>query len=169
MKHYPEIVHPPLLSTRHEGKESIKLTSNSFPGRRIINLQTTLSIIHSPLSSTATDTPSPVPDSHDRTPFTHPSLTSLAHLSSLTTATPGTSGARPLLTKKRLGNLASQLGMRDIVRWKPRLPADLDASGVDVVLTSTLYAIVGAVAMQQGGEVAGRVAKERILKPLGFI
>jgi hypothetical protein len=47
-------------------------------------------------------------------------------------------------------------------------PKDLDASGVNVVLTTTLYAIIGAIALQKGGDVAARVARERVLKPLGI-
>ena len=41
-------------------------------------------------------------------------------------------------------------------------------SGIDVVLATTLYAIVGAIALQKGGDVAARVAREKILKPLGI-
>jgi large subunit ribosomal protein L15 len=36
------------------------------------------------------------------------------------------------------------------------------------VLSQALYAIVGAVALQRGGEVAIRMVKERILAPLGL-
>jgi large subunit ribosomal protein L15 len=49
------------------------------------------------------------------------------------------------------------------------LPQNLDHSGIDVVLTTTVYAIIGAVALQRGSEVAGRVARERVLKPLGVV
>ena len=41
-------------------------------------------------------------------------------------------------------------------------------SGVEVVLTQALYAIVGAISLQKGGEVANRIARERILGPLGL-
>jgi hypothetical protein len=44
----------------------------------------------------------------------------------------------------------------------------LDTSGIDVVLTTSLYAIIGAIALQKGGDVAARVARERVLKPLGI-
>lgn len=39
---------------------------------------------------------------------------------------------------------------------------------MDVVLAQAVYAIVGAVALQRGGDVAVKVAKERILAPLGL-
>lgn len=45
---------------------------------------------------------------------------------------------------------------------------NLQSSGVDVVLAHTLYSIVGAVAMEKGGEFANKIVKERILSPLGL-
>jgi large subunit ribosomal protein L15 len=74
-----------------------------------------------------------------------------------------------ILTKKRLAGLATQLGMREILRWKPRMPANLEGSGIDAVLTTTVYAIIGAIAMQRGADVANHVARERVLKPLGIL
>jgi large subunit ribosomal protein L15 len=45
---------------------------------------------------------------------------------------------------------------------------NLSSSGVDVVLAHTLYSIVGAVAMEKGGEFANKIVRERILSPLGL-
>ena len=45
---------------------------------------------------------------------------------------------------------------------------DLTASGFPVVIQQALYAIVGAVALQKGGQLANSVVKERILSPLGL-
>jgi large subunit ribosomal protein L15 len=45
----------------------------------------------------------------------------------------------------------------------------LNASGIEAVLTSALYAIVGAIALQKGGDVAARVAREKVLKPMGIL
>lgn len=45
---------------------------------------------------------------------------------------------------------------------------NLPASGLDMVLTQALYAIVGALALEQGGAVANRVARERVLLPAGL-
>jgi large subunit ribosomal protein L15 len=42
------------------------------------------------------------------------------------------------------------------------------ASGLEVVLATSIYAIIGAIALQKGGAVAARVTRERILKPLGI-
>lgn len=47
-------------------------------------------------------------------------------------------------------------------------PGNFEGSGIDVVLTQALYAIVGAISLQNGGEVANRIARERILAPLGL-
>lgn len=35
-------------------------------------------------------------------------------------------------------------------------------------MATSLYAIIGAIALQKGGDVATRVARERVLKPLGI-
>ena len=48
------------------------------------------------------------------------------------------------------------------------MPGNLDGSGIDVVLAASIYAIIGAVALQRGSEVANHVARERVLKPLGI-
>lgn len=45
----------------------------------------------------------------------------------------------------------------------------MESSGIDVVLTTSLYAIIGAIALQKGGDVAARVAREKVLKPLGIL
>lgn len=42
-------------------------------------------------------------------------------------------------------------------------PNNLTESGIDLVLCTTLFAIVGAVSLQHGGEVASRVAREKVL------
>jgi large subunit ribosomal protein L15 len=47
-------------------------------------------------------------------------------------------------------------------------PDNLPGSGLEVVLAHTLYAIVGAIAMEKGGLVANEVVRERILSPLGL-
>ena len=47
-------------------------------------------------------------------------------------------------------------------------PQSLSASGADMVYTQAVFAIVGALALEKGGAVANKVAKERILDPLGL-
>ena len=45
---------------------------------------------------------------------------------------------------------------------------NLKGSGQPAIVGQALYAIVGAVAYQRGGEVANKVARERILDELGL-
>jgi large subunit ribosomal protein L15 len=45
---------------------------------------------------------------------------------------------------------------------------DLKGSGIESVLMTSLYAIVGAVALEKGGEVANKIVQDKILTPLGF-
>ncbi|KAH7323855.1 ribonuclease-III-like-domain-containing protein [Rhexocercosporidium sp. MPI-PUGE-AT-0058] len=130
----------------------------AFFGRRILNLQTNIALLQSPI---ATQTQSTGHASDDRLPFAHPSLQGLPNLTNVPISN--------ILTKERLGPLATQMGMREIMRWTPRNVHKMDSSGIDVVLTTSLYAIIGAIALQKGGDVAARVAREKILKPLGIL
>ena len=45
---------------------------------------------------------------------------------------------------------------------------NLLGSGLTVVISQALYAIIGAVALQKGGDVANTVVRERMLNPLGL-
>jgi len=78
-------------------------------GKRILLLQGTLAILHSPLS---TSTQASIPDPYNRTPFQHQALEGLSNL----TATPISN----VLNKERLGRLASSYGIGNVTRWKPR-------------------------------------------------
>lgn len=73
-----------------------------------------------------------------------------------------------VLDKVRLARLAATYGLDSVVRWKPKKSDNLEGSGVETVLAHTIYSIVGAVAMERGGEVANRMARERVLQPLGL-
>ena len=44
----------------------------------------------------------------------------------------------------------------------------MKGSGAELALQQALFAIVGAVALQNGGDVANRIARERVLAPLGL-
>jgi large subunit ribosomal protein L15 len=92
--------------------------------------------------------------------FAHPSLSGLNNITPLAKST--------TLDKKRLAQLAGSYGLHKVVRWKPRKTDRLESSGQDVVLAQAVYAIVGAVALQKGGDVAAQVARERVLAPLGL-
>ena len=97
---------------------------------------------------------------HNFAVFSHPSLSGLNNI---------TPHAKSMaLDKKRLAQLAGTYGLDKVTRWKPRQTERLESSGQDVVLAQTIYAVVGAVALQRGGDVAAQVARERILAPLGL-
>jgi len=66
-------------------------------------------LLHSPTATSTQSLPDP---KDDREPFTHPALEGLANLSDVPLG--------EILTKKRLAGLASQMGMQEIIRWKPR-------------------------------------------------
>ena len=92
------------------------------------------------------------------------------------------------MDKKQLAQLAVQYGLPAVIRWKPKkvsvrltlsteeiqeltLPVQTDnllGSGEDAVLAQSVYAIVGAIALERGGSEANRVVRERILSPLGL-
>jgi large subunit ribosomal protein L15 len=118
-----------------------------------------------------------MPDpSDDRVPFTHPALEGLTNLSDVP--------LKEVLTKTRLAGLATAVGMREIIRWTPKdvriavciikgntddvQVNHLNASGIELILAHTTYAIIGAIALQKGGDIAARVAREKVLKPLGI-
>ena len=45
---------------------------------------------------------------------------------------------------------------------------NLLGSGLESVSSTTLYAIIGAIALERGGEVANKITQDKILTPLGF-
>ena len=120
--------------------------------------------------------PPPTPDQYGRLPFTHPALEGLGGLHEKTRDV--------MIDKRNVAQLALQYGIDKLVRWKPKkacilLPrigivanlglaqiTRLENSGQDVVCAQALYAIIGAIALQKGGEVANRLTRERVLTPL---
>ncbi|KHJ31144.1 putative rnase iii domain protein [Erysiphe necator] len=130
----------------------------AFLGRRILNLQADLLLFSSP-SIRQLENPIEI-ESETRVPFQHPALIGLTNLidSPLTN----------ILSKEKLASFATNIGMRPIIRWYPRMVQDLDSSGIETVLATSLYAIVGALALEKGGEVSSDIAKNNILKPMGI-
>ncbi|ORY19268.1 hypothetical protein BCR34DRAFT_582435 [Clohesyomyces aquaticus] len=128
----------------------------AYPGRRIVSLQTSLALINSPQALAPPDV-----DNWGRQPFNHPALRGLPGL---------THAAKDsVLNKGRLSDIAQRYGLDKVTRWKPRQTGDLQKSGMDAVLSTSLYAIIGAVALERGGESANKVAQDKILSPLGFV
>jgi len=127
----------------------------AFLGRQICTYESTQSILTSPARTVE---PEADPYAHLRTPFEHPELRSLDNL---TLNQPSDN-----FTFEKLAALAVDTGLADVVRWKPRMPENIQGSGFAVVISGAVYALVGAVALQHGGKVASRIVRERIIKKL---
>ncbi|KAF1941185.1 hypothetical protein EJ02DRAFT_405082 [Clathrospora elynae] len=134
----------------------------AYLGRRIVELQTSQALISSPQENQWPRDSKGIPanDEFGRKPYLHPALNGLQGL---------TDEAEGLvLSKTRLSPIAERYGLDKVTRWKPRRADDLQGSGIESVLMTSLYAIVGAVALERGGEVANKVVQDKILAPLGF-
>jgi large subunit ribosomal protein L15 len=92
--------------------------------------------------------------------FSHPALHGLENVSE---------GAKSsILEKSRLARLADTYKIPQAVRWKPRKSDSLESSGQDLIMAHAMYSMVGALVLKQGGEIATRVVRERIIRPLGL-
>lgn len=134
----------------------------AYLGRRIVELQTSQALINSPQENQwprASDG-KPQPDQYGRRPFLHPALNGLQGLSD--------EAESKVLSKARLAQIAESYGLDKVTRWVPKRADNLQGSGIESVLMTSLYAIVGAVALEKGGEVANKVVQDKILAPLGF-
>ncbi|KAK4096708.1 hypothetical protein N658DRAFT_501276 [Parathielavia hyrcaniae] len=129
-------------------------TRLAYFGRLIVSLETTRHIIVAP-----TPARDPPRDPFGREPFQH---SALANIDKLNAKQPVN-----VVSKEKLAKLAVDVGMPEVIRWKPRMPENLEASGMTVVLNTTLFAIVGAISLQHGAEVAQQVVREKILRRLG--
>ncbi|KAF2021152.1 hypothetical protein BU24DRAFT_416819 [Aaosphaeria arxii CBS 175.79] len=127
----------------------------AFLGRRIVSLQTSLALLSSPQASKV-----PEADNFGRKPYTHVALDGLPGLTQ--------EAKDSVLDKSRLAQIAQRYGLDKVTRWKPRKADNLQGSGQEAVLATSLYAIIGAIALERGGEVANKVTQEKILSPLGF-
>lgn len=128
-------------------------------GRTIVDVQCLLGLLSAPESQLSVNARTRA-DQYGRIPFEHASLASLENVQAQAKSS--------ILDRKRVAQLASRYGMDGVVRWKPRQVQDLHTSGVDGVLRDVLYAVVGAIALQKGGDLAVQVAREKILQPLGI-
>jgi len=124
----------------------------AFLGKRLVDLQTSIALVQAPAP------PSSVPG--EQNVFSHPSLEGVENISSFNKA--------QILAPARVAQVARSFGVEKVVRWKPKKSDNLQGSGVDTVLAHTMYSIIGALALQRGGELAVRTVRERILKPLGL-
>lgn len=140
-------------------------TRLAFFGRMILAAETTRTIMsrpatnpQSPHESADVVTREALADPYGREPFSHPALD---NVDKLTTAQP-----HHYASPEKLSRLARDVGLAAVVRWKPRMPDNLEGSGITVVMTSTLFAIIGAVALHHGSAAANRVVQDRIINYL---
>ena len=146
-------------------------------GKRILELQCSLGLI------SVADTSQPQKlehrDPHGRDPFRHPAIESVECLLG--------SSHHWFTNHRQLATLAEQYGLPDVVRWHPRdvrtihrsglhdrrvlteqQTERLEASGSELVYSQAIFAIIGAVALEQGTAVANQIAMEKVLVPLGL-
>jgi len=128
-------------------------TRLAYFGRQILALEATRSILVTPVDSLPQVD---IADKYGREPYHHPALANVDKLSA--------KQPQEIVHKDKLSKLAREVGLPQVIRWKPRLPENLDNSGHTVVLNTAIYAIIGAISLQHGAEVAARVARERVLK-----
>ncbi|PHH88231.1 hypothetical protein CDD83_7807 [Cordyceps sp. RAO-2017] len=95
------------------------------------------------------------PDEFGRQPFEHPQLAPVDNLNA--------ESPRDVVGKDKLYGLAHQVGLVAVMRWKPRIPDRLYASGIETVMSAAIMAIVGAITLQHGSVVASEVVRKRIL------
>ncbi|KAK1068603.1 hypothetical protein LTR74_005474 [Friedmanniomyces endolithicus] len=137
----------------------LAITHKSFDhGRRGFNDR--LALLRSPNPAPQVFTTKKARNNENTNIFHHPALAGTENLTSFSKS--------QVLSPTRLARLAQSYGVDRVVRWKPKKAENLKGSGVETVLAHTVYSIIGALAMQRGGEVAARTARERILQPLGL-
>ncbi|RDA91775.1 hypothetical protein CP533_2843 [Ophiocordyceps camponoti-saundersi (nom. inval.)] len=122
-------------------------------GRMALNLEATMYIVNKPPDPKTT-----FPDTYNRKPYEHPQLTSINNLA--------VEGPRQMIGKEKLYALALAVGMPSVIRWKPRMTHRLQESGVEVVFSAAIMAIVGAINLQHGAAVSSAVIRDRIFLKL---
>ncbi|KAI5924204.1 RNase III domain-containing protein [Camillea tinctor] len=127
----------------------------AFLGRQICVLEATQSII---TSKADFGEPEPDPYADRREPVANPALRNTDNLNKLQPS--------DLFTMEKVTQLAVESGLNEVVRWKPRMPENIKGSGYQPIMAGAVYAVVGAIALQNGGKVASRIVRERVLSKL---
>ncbi|KAK4678884.1 hypothetical protein QC764_0029050 [Podospora pseudoanserina] len=133
-------------------------TRLAYYGRQVLALETMRSILANPLPGDAAQEAITFSDEHGREPFQHPAL---ANVDKLYARQPW-----DVVSMEKIAKLAFDVGLGEITRWKPKMPENLELSGIVSVLNTSVLAIVGAVSLQNGAEAAHRVVRDRILRRL---
>ncbi|KAL5615617.1 hypothetical protein BROUX41_005656 [Berkeleyomyces rouxiae] len=117
-----------------------------------------MAIMHECAKMIATSAPKETvsePDEYGRKPFDDALLASLDNLS--------LQQPKDIVSIENIERVALDVGLLKVLRWKPRMPDDLSASGQHVVLNSAIQAIFGAILLQHGSEVASTLIRERLI------
>ncbi|CEJ83957.1 hypothetical protein VHEMI03320 [[Torrubiella] hemipterigena] len=122
-------------------------------GRMTLMMEATKTIVSKQPAAAAK-----ISDEFDRQAFAHEQLDPVDNLN--------LEGPNDLVGKDQLYKLAKSVGMLNVLRWKPRRPDKLSASGVEVVMNGAILAIIGAITLQRGLDVASGVVREHILPKL---
>ena len=156
-------------------------------GKRIVDLQTSLGLLHRKDGTFVGP-----PDQYEREPFRHPvvdllpRLTERARSQVANTSRIAYLGRRSDIHKvlRWKPKMVSRTFRNPTAKaWGPSYGSlfsmfylligdvqatNLTGSGQEQVTAQAVYAIIGAVALQRGGEVVNRIVKDRILAPLGL-
>lgn len=124
----------------------------AYLGKRIVDWQTSLALLNAPTNKQLNLPSEDV--------YKHPALDGLENVTA--------ASKQEILDKGRLARLAMSYGIDKAIRWKPRKADNLRTSGLDAVLAHSIYSMVGALAMRQGGDIAAKTVREKILQPLGL-
>ncbi|RPB08441.1 hypothetical protein P167DRAFT_494100 [Morchella conica CCBAS932] len=136
----------------------------AFFGKLVLQMHTSLHHLATRPESLGPRKPHTAPTENDANgpvlkPFHHPDYHYLTFVNR--------KNVQETLSAGKLGHLARVVGLPEVMRWKPADTNDLVRSGQTDVAVECLYAIIGAVALRRGGDVAGRLVRERILSVLG--
>ncbi|RDA87097.1 hypothetical protein CP532_0177 [Ophiocordyceps camponoti-leonardi (nom. inval.)] len=122
-------------------------------GRMALILEATMYIVNKP-----PDPKTAFPDPFQRKTHKHPQLASIDNLA--------IEGPRQMIGKEKLYALALGVGMPFVIRWKPRMTHRLKESGVEVVFSAAIMAIIGAINLQHGAAVSSAIIRDRIFLKL---
>ncbi|KAI1437295.1 RNase III domain-containing protein [Xylaria sp. CBS 124048] len=127
-----------------------------FLGRQICVMEAMQAIVIVSPKSYESITSDPFADR--REPFDDPGLRSLDNLCNRQ--------PMDILSLQGLSKLAVDTGLSKVVRWTPRMTSNAMGSGFKPVMAGAIYAIVGAIALQNGGKIASKIARERVVRKL---